>query len=106
SSGQALYLGVSRPFARSQAPRRIMNRFLSPQLAHATAAQRDRVAFSPERRSVIVQRTVDLVAQLHTANGDSSTEGNTYRERIRLELRGLAISLWLDRPQFQSTPPA
>jgi hypothetical protein len=47
-------------------------------------------------RAEIVERISRLAAQLNAANGDSPELGQEYRERLKRDLRRLALYLWQD----------
>lgn len=47
-----------------------------------------------------VKEAARLVAELTAANGDSPEQGEEYRERLRLAMRRLALTLWGDPKRF------
>ncbi len=53
---------------------------------------------TPEERKQTVERIVRLSAALHLSNGDSPDLCQSYREQLMIQLRSLAIPLWLDVP--------
>ena len=77
---------------------KIANLVTSRSRKNSASSCRDHNAVDPaltsEQRRTIVKRVAKLVVELRYANGDSSIDGDVYRQQLMARLRGLAISLW------------